>query len=201
MIIGIVSVLFSLVIPIAIVVWIITRINANRNRSKISSRARNQTGTDTAKQEERMKEMMLEQMNAELEKTGQTDTTVNIVGMILNLIFLGVNTGVGAASHQDNAGLAIKLVFFVLTAFVIVLNVSVGYALLMGKKRRVKITEKIEKFWTDEGMGKYQDESMSSGYAIRGNLFTIITVALGIVALLISLIAYFVGFSGTGTSI
>ncbi|MFH0768109.1 MAG: hypothetical protein V1932_00890 [Chloroflexota bacterium] len=194
---GFVGVFVSLIVQIAIIALIVVWfINRNKSKRKLTSRAQRLTNTAETKGEVHMKETMLEQMNAELEKTGQTDTTVNIVGMILNLIFLGVNTGVGSAAHDIKAGLAIKLVFFVLTAFVIVLNVSVGYALMMGKKRRVKITERIGKFWVDEGLGKYQDESISTGYAIRGNLFTIITVALGVVALLISFIAYFVGFSG-----
>ena len=100
----------------------------------------------------------------------------------------------GSAAHDPKAGLAIKLVFLVLTAFVIILNVSVWYALSAGKKRRVKITERIEKFWEDQGLGKYQDTSISSGYATRGNLFNIISMSLGGVTLLVSLIAYFVGF-------
>ena len=141
-----------------------------------------------------MKEMMLEKMNAELEQSVHTDTIVIIVGIVLNLILLGANTGVGAAAHELQAGLATKLIFWVLTAFLIILNVSVGYALSNGKKRRVKITERLEKFWEDEGLGKYQDASISRGYATRGNLFTFILMALGAVALLVSLIAYFVGF-------
>ncbi|MBI2979659.1 MAG: hypothetical protein HYY41_02375 [Chloroflexi bacterium] len=141
-----------------------------------------------------MKEVMLDQMNADLEQSVQTDKTVIMIGMVLNVILLIANTSVAAGAHGPKAGLAIKLTFFVLTAFLIILNVSVGYALLMGKKRRVKITERLEKFWEDEGLGKYQDTSISSGFATRGNLFTIILVALGAVALLVSLIAYFVGF-------
>jgi hypothetical protein len=137
---------------------------------------------------------MLEQMNSDLEQVVQTDKTVIIVGMVLNVIMLGINTGVAAGAHQPKAGLAIKLVFFVLTAFVIVLNVSVWYALAAGKKRRVKITERLEKFWQDEGLGKYQDASISSGYETRGNLFNIISLTLGAVTLLVSLIAFFIGF-------
>jgi hypothetical protein len=141
-----------------------------------------------------MKDMMLEQMNAELEQAVHTDTTVIIVGLVMNAILLGVNTGVGAAAHEPEAAMATTLIFFVLTAFLIALNVSVGYALSNGKKRRVKISERIQKFWGDEGLGKYQDASISSGYATRGNLFTFILLALGAVALLVSLIAYFFGF-------
>ncbi|MBI4188112.1 MAG: hypothetical protein HY529_02785 [Chloroflexi bacterium] len=141
-----------------------------------------------------MKEVMLDQMNADLEQSVQTDKTVIIVGMVINVILLMANTGVAVAAHEAKAGLAIKLIFFVLTAFVIVLNVSVGYALSAGKKRRVKITERLEKFWEDQGLGKYQEASISSGYGIRGNLFNIISMALGAVTLLVSLIAYFIGF-------
>ncbi len=193
---NVVGIFLSLIVQIAIIALIVGWfVNRNRSKRKLTSRAQRPTNTAEVKEEVHMKEVMLEQMNADLEQSVETDKTVIIVGMILNVILLGVNTGVGAAAHEPKAGLAIKLIFFVLTAFVIVLNVSVGYALSMGKKRRVKITERLEKFWEDEGLGKYQDASISSGYAARGNLFTFILMALGVVALLVSLIAYFFSFS------
>jgi hypothetical protein len=184
------SLLFQIGIIAAIVLWLVNR---NKNKSRLRSRTQ-APGNITVTEEIRMKETMLDQMNNELEKTGQTDTTVNIVGIILNLLFLGINTGVGAASHQPQAGLAIKLVFVVLTAFLLILNLSVWLALMAGKKRRVKIIDRLEKFWADEGLGKYQDDSLGTGYSIRGNLFTVITTALGGVAFFVSLIAFFVGF-------
>ena len=185
--------LFNL-IPIAVIVLIVVwLVNRNKSKRKLASRAQRLTNT-AATEEVRMKEMMLEKMNAELEQSVHTDTIVIIVGIVLNLILLGANTGVGAAANEPQAGLATKLIFWVLTAFLIILNVSVGYALSSGKKRRVKITEHLEKFWEDEGLEKYQDASIRSGYATRGNLFTFILMALGVVALLVSLIAFFVGF-------
>ena len=188
------SLLFSLFPLALIVVSVVWLVNRNKSKHKLASRAQRLTNSIGTEGEVHMKEMMLERMNAELEQSVHTDTIVIFVGIVLNLILLGVNTGVGAASHVPQAGLAIKLIFFVLTAFLIILNVSVGYALSNGKKKRVKITERLEKFWEDEGLGKYQDTSISSGYATRGNLFTLILISLGAIALLISLIAYFVGF-------
>ncbi len=186
--------LFQL-IPIAVIVLIVLWfVNRNKSKRKLASRAQRLTNTAATKEDVHMKEMMVEKMNAELEQSVHTDTIVIIVGIFLNVVLLGANTGVGAAAHEPQAGLAIKLIFFVLTAFLIVLNVSVGYALSHGKKRRVKITERLEKFWEDEGLEKYQDASIGSGYAARGNLFTFILMALGTVALLVSLIAFFLGF-------
>jgi len=190
---GIIGSLINIAIIVLIVYWLVNR---SRSKSKLAAKVHRLTNTSQKEGEGHMKDVMLEQMNADLEQSVQTDKTVIIVGIILNLILLGANTGIGAAAHAPKAGLAIKLIFFVLTAFVIVLNVSIGYALSLGKKRRVKITERIEKFWEDEGLGKYQDTSASGGYATRGTLFTIIIMALGAVTLLVSLIAYFVGFSG-----
>ncbi len=184
---GFLGLIIQIGIIVLIVVWLVNR---KKSKPKLASGAQRLTNTAEKNGAIHMKDMMLEKMNAELEQTVQTDKTVIIVGMILNVILLGVNTGVAFAAQAPKAGLAIKLIFFVLTAFVIVLNVSVGYALSMGKKRRVKITEHLEKFWEDEGLGKYQDSSISSGYATRGNLFTIISLALGAVTLLVSLITY-----------
>ena len=183
--------LFPLALIVVIVVWLVNR---NKSKHKLASRAQRLTNSIVTEGEVHMKEMMLERMNAELEQSVHTDTIVIIVGIFLNVVLLGANTGVAAAAHEPQAGLAIKLIFFVLTAFLIVLNVSVGYALSSGKKKRVKISERLEKFWQDEDLGKYQDTSTSSSYETRGNLFTFILLALGAVALLVSLIAFFVGF-------
>ena len=188
---GIIGTLIQIAIIVLIISWLVNR---NKSKRKLTARTHSLTSATEAKGEGHMKETMLEQMNADLEQSVQTDKTVIIIGMALNLILIGVNTGVGAAAHEPRAGLAIKLIFFVLTAFVIILNVSVGYALSTGKKRRVKITQQLQKFWEDEGLAKYQDTSISSGYATRGNLFNIVTMALGAVTLIISSIAYFVGF-------
>ena len=183
-----------LIVQIAVIAliirWFVTR---NRPKKKLASRAQRSTDTSETEGDEHMKEIMLEQMNADLEQSVQTDKTVSIVAIILNLILLGVNTGIAVAANEPEAALATKLIFFVISAFVVVLNVSVGYALLTGKKRRVKIMERLEKFWEDEGLGKYQDSSVSSGYETRGNLFTIISLSLGAVTLLVSLITYFLG--------
>ena len=183
-----------LIVQIAVIAliirWFVTR---NRAKKKLASRTQRSTDTSETEGDEHMKEIMLEQMNADLEQSVQTDKTVSIVAIILNLILLGVNTGIAVAANEPEAALATKLIFFVISAFVVVLNVSVGYALLTGKKRRVKIMERLEKFWEDEGLGKYQDSSVSSGYETRGNLFTIISLSLGAVTLLVSLITYFLG--------
>ena len=182
----------NILIIYAIIRWISGR---NKAKPKRVSRTERIKDTSPKSEEVRMKEVMLDQMNAEMEQSAQTDKTVIIVAMALNVILLGANTGVAVAANDPKAGLAIKLIFFVLTAFVIVLNASVTYALTMGKKRRVKITERLEKFWEDEGLGKYQDTSISAGYGTRGNLFNIISLSLGAVTLLISLITFFLGSS------
>ena len=185
--------MFSLVFLIILIgIGIAWFVSANRRKQKLVSRAQQLTNTAVT-EEVRMKEMMLEKMNAELEQSIHTDTIVVVVGIILNIILLGATTGVAAATNNSDAGIAIKLIFFVLIAFIIVLNVSVGYVLLNGKKRRVKVTERLEKFWEDEGLGKYQDVAIGKGYETRGNLFTLITMALGVVTILVPLIMYFFG--------
>jgi len=165
---GIVGSLIQLAIFVLIIYWLFSR---NRSRRKLGSRSHGPDSAAQGKGEERMKETMLDQMNADLEQSVQTDKTVVIIGVLLNLIFAGVNTGVGAAAHDLEAGLAVKLIFFVLTAFVITLNVAIGYALSTGKKRRVKITERLQKFWDDESLGKYKTRPWSAATR-RGAIFS-----------------------------
>ena len=193
-IVGILVSLLSLIFWGAIIWWIVTRFTGNKKGRKLTARAQRRANAASTGGEINMKDTMLDQMNDDLEQSVQTDKTVVAVGMFANLALLISNTSVAAAAHDPKAGTAIKLIFWVLTAFAIVLNLSVGYALLAGKARRVRIKERLEKFWQDEEMGKHQDSSISRGYETRGNLFTIIFVALGVVVLLVSLIAYFIGF-------
>ncbi len=179
-----------LIIIGGVVAW---AISANKPKPKRISRIRQLSETGAPKGEPNMKEVMLEQMSNDLEQSVQTDKTVIIIGLLLNMIFLGVNTGVAAAANAGETGIAIDLIFLVLTAFLLILNGSVGYVLITGKQRRVKLAERVERFWNDEGFGKYQDDSVSKGFAMRGNLFTIIILSLGGVVLLVSLITYFFG--------
>jgi hypothetical protein len=137
-----------------------------------------------------MREKMVAQMNAELEQTIRSDKTVMIVSIILNIIMLCANTSVAAAATGTKGSLTLKLVLLILIAFVVIINLAIWFALASSKKRRKTISAHIGKFWEEEGLGKYQDDTISSGYATRSSLFTIVVMAVGGLAFFIPIIIF-----------
>ncbi len=136
-----------------------------------------------------MKERMHEEMTSEMRQGTRTDTIVVITAIVLNLILLSINCplAIGAAKAM---GLTLKLIFFVLLALVVVLNVVSVYALSKGKERRAKLTEGLLKMYQEEGMEKYYDPSVIKGYSARYTVFTIAVLAFGAIGLLIPLIIF-----------
>jgi len=151
-----------------------------------------------------MKDRMHEQMTAELKQGTRTDTIVVIVAILLNLLFLGINSGAAAAVRQyewsglgreeisiNVTAIAIMVILFVL---VIVINVVVLRALSGGKERRVKLMAGLLKMYKEEGMKEYYDSSIiEKGYETRYNLFSVVVVSLGAVAILIPILVSFTG--------
>ena len=157
-----------------------------------------------------MKDVLHRDLTAELNQTTRTDTITAIVGVILNLIFLLVNSLIAGAvwteeySYNDvvrdglitgtdvtittEFELGMLLIFIVLTVAIIAINVFIIRALLAGKERRIKLTESLQKMYQEEELGKYYDSSIIKGYETRYGLYTKIVGTLGLLAVLIPII-------------
>lgn len=155
-----------------------------------------------------MEDHIHQDITAELSQTTHTDTITVIVGVILNLIFLLVNSLVAGAVWTEEYiyndaikgelfvdytittvfELGMMLIFVILVAATIAINVFIIRALLAGKERRIKLTESLHKMYQEEEMGKFYDSSIIKGYEARYSLYTKVVGTLGVLAVLIPVV-------------
>ena len=132
---------------------------------------------------------MLEQVHkhiiSELHQNTRTDIIFIITAIFLNLLALGVNTGM-AGNSRDEVDLFI--VMFILVALVIVVNVIVIIGLLKGKQTRGKLIGGLIKMYDDQKVSGYYDKSLLINYNTRYNLFILTVVFIGAIAIAIPFI-------------
>ena len=118
---------------------------------------------------------------SELQQNGRTDTIFIITAILLNLLALAVNAGVAAASSTTTS----TIVMVMFTILIIVVNFVVILGLQRGKQTRQKLTEGLLKMYRDQGVDGYYDESLLGNYEMRYNLFMLVVVVTGIVAIVV----------------
>ncbi|MDP3012302.1 MAG: hypothetical protein Q8N27_06245 [Candidatus Hydromicrobium sp.] len=80
------------------------------------------------------------------------------------------------------------LVMFIMVALVIVVNIIVIIGLIKGKQTRVKLTNGLIKMYKDQNVDKYYDLSLLLNYNTRYNLFILVVVFIGAIAIAIPFI-------------
>ncbi|MBA7655359.1 hypothetical protein ES703_63263 [subsurface metagenome] len=132
---------------------------------------------------------MLEQIHkhlvSELQQNTRTDTIFIITAILLNLLSLGINSAMAGESREDTS---LFLVMFIMVALVIVVNIVVITGLLKGKQTRGKLINGLIKMYKDNNVDKYYDSSLLLNYNIRYNLFILVVVFIGIIAIAIPFI-------------
>jgi len=129
-----------------------------------------------------MIERVHEHIITELQQNARTDTIFILTAIFLNLIALGVNSGVSSGRDTDATT---WIVFFTFVCLVIVINLVVVIGLLRGKETRVKLINGLLKMYKDQGVEGYYDASLLSNYSTRYNLFLLAVVVTGIIAIVI----------------
>jgi hypothetical protein len=128
---------------------------------------------------------MIEQVHqhiiSELGTNSRTDTIFILTGIILNLLVLGINSGI-ASGDPDATTIIIMLA---LVALLIVVNLIVEFGLIRSRQTRVKLLNGLLKMYKDQGVAEYYDQSLLSDYRTRYNLFMFGVLSIGIVALII----------------
>ncbi len=117
----------------------------------------------------------------ELDTNTSTDLIFVLTGIILNLIILGINSGIAASrgSGAENA------IFFALVLLLLVVNLVAEMGLIKGRQTRKKLLEGILKMYKDQGVEGYYDPTLLGDYRIRYNLFMLAVLAFGLTALII----------------
>jgi len=131
-----------------------------------------------------MIERVHEHIISELGTNTRTDTIFVLTAIILNLITLGINSGVAAS----NGGATETIVMFTFVALVIVVNFVAEVGLIRGRQMRAKLLNGLLKMYKDQGVEGYYDPSLLRNYNTRYNLFMLVVLFTGLVAIIIPFI-------------
>jgi len=131
-----------------------------------------------------MIERVHEHIIGELSINARTDTIFVIVAIALNLIALGVNSGIASSNGNGTQ----TIVMFTFVGLIIVVNFVAEIGLIRGRQMRRKLLDGLLKMYKDQGVEGYYDSSLINDYKIRYNLFMIAVLFTGLVALIIPFI-------------
>lgn len=121
-------------------------------------------------------------ITSELQQNTKTDIIFILSAITLNLIILAVNSGFYEKSRGDDTYL---MVMFLFVALLILLNIVVIFGLLKGKQTRAKLINGLISMYQDQNVDKYYDSSLLGNYNTRYNLFMMVVVLTGIIAIVV----------------
>lgn len=121
-------------------------------------------------------------ITSELQQNTKTDIIFILSAILLNLIILAVNSGFTEKSRGENTYL---MIMFLFVALLILINLVVIFGLLKGKQTRAKLINGLIKMYEDENVSKYYDSSLMANYNTRYNLFMMVVVLTGLVAIIV----------------
>jgi hypothetical protein len=128
-----------------------------------------------------MIERVHEHITGELGTNARTDTIFVLTAIFLNLVTLGVNSGIAAS----NGGSTQTIVMFTFVALIIIVNFVAEIGLIRGRQMRRKLLNGLLKMYKDQGVEGYYDSSLLSDYTLRYNLFMLAVLFTGLIALII----------------
>ncbi len=131
-----------------------------------------------------MIEKVHEHIIGELGTNARTDPIFVITAIILNLITLGINSGL-ASSRGDTTQ---TIVMFTFVALIIVVNFVAEIGLIRGRQMRKKLLNGLLKMYKDQGVEGYYDPSLMGDYDLRYNLFMLTVLFTGLIAIIIPFI-------------
>jgi hypothetical protein len=118
----------------------------------------------------------------ELQQSAKTDIIFILSSIVLNLITLGINSGMVEKSRTDDT---LFIVMFIFVGLVILINIVAIFGLIKGKQTRTKLLKGLIMMYKDQNVDKYYDESLLSSYSVRYNLFIMVVVCTGVIAIIV----------------
>jgi len=118
----------------------------------------------------------------ELQQNARTDTIFILSAILLNLITLGINSGMVEKSRTDTS---LLIVMFLFVTLIVLVNIVVIIGLLKGKQTRIKLVSGLLKMYKDKDVDKYYDESLLGNYSLRYNLFIMVVTCTGILGIVV----------------
>jgi hypothetical protein len=135
-----------------------------------------------------MIERVHEHIITELGQNTRTDTIFVLTAIVLNLIALGTNSAIAASNSYRGPETSTVIVMFTFVALVLVVNFVVEVGLIRGRQMRGKLLSGLLKMYKDQGVEGYYDSSLLSNYNTRYNLFMLVVLFTGLVALIVPFI-------------
>jgi hypothetical protein len=130
----------------------------------------------------------------ELQQSARTDTVFVISAILFNLIVLGINWGVAAdVDKEGGRPPESDFILIIMIVAVIVINLFSVRALKTGSDTRRNLLTGLMKMYEDNDVDKYYDVSLLGAYSQRYRLFMAVLVILSLIAVVVPLIARFVG--------
>jgi hypothetical protein len=121
-------------------------------------------------------------ITSELQQNTKTDIIFIMAAIVLNLVSLAVNAGMAANSRTQESLLIVMFLFVVL---VVLVNIVVIFGLIKGKQTREKLLNGLIMMYKDQQVDKYYDHSLLSNYSVRYNLFIMVVVCTGVIAIIV----------------
>jgi hypothetical protein len=132
---------------------------------------------------------MIEQLHrhiiSELEQNARTDTVFVLTAIILNLVTLGINSGLSRSGDNNSTA---TIVMFTFVALLLVINFVAEVGLLRGRQMRQKLMNGLLRLYKDNGVDGYYDPSLLGDYRMRYNLYILAVLFTGIVAIVVPFI-------------
>lgn len=119
---------------------------------------------------------------AELQQSAKTDMIFILSSILLNLLTLAINSGMVEKSRTDDT---VLVVMFIFVGLVLLINVVAIFGLIKGKQTRTKLLNGIIEMYRDEKVDKYYDVSLLGSYSVRYNLFIMVVVCTGVIAIVV----------------
>jgi len=115
----------------------------------------------------------------EIRTNTKTDTIFVLTAILLNIAALSTNAAI-ASSGAQTKGIIIILIFVVL---ILVVNFVAELGLMRGRDTRAKLVAGLIRMYKDNGVDAYYDSSLLEAYKSRYNLFMLVVLFTGIVAI------------------
>ncbi len=131
-----------------------------------------------------MIERVHEHIIGELGINTRTDTIFVLTAVILNLVTMGINSGIASGNSSGTT----TILMFTFVALIIVVNFVSEVGLIRGRMMRKKLLGGLLKMYKDQGVEGYYDPSLLSDYRTRYDLFMLVVLFTGIIAIVVPFI-------------
>ena len=122
---------------------------------------------------------------SELQQGARTDTVFVLIAVLLNLLMLGISSGIAQESAESGTTTAVLGLFMALT---VVVNLVAVFGLLKGKETRARLIGGLLKLYADQQVDGYYDPALLKNYGARYYLFIVAVVCMGAVAIVVPLL-------------